>query len=215
MISELVLVPAHGAPLAGDLVVPGPVRSVVVIAEGGASSRNSPRDRAIATVFHQAGLGTLLLDLLTEREKRADARSGEHRFDIPFLAERLVSAIDWLDEQPETAGVPVCLFGAETAAAAVLLAAAERPQRVSAAVSRGGRPDLAPDALDRIHAPVLFVVGGEDRTDMRIGREAAKALKAPSRVHVVAGATRLFQGQATVDEVGAVARDWFTSHLAA
>lgn len=124
MISDLVLVPASGAPLAGDLVVPGPVRSVVVITEGSSSSRGSSRDRALADTFHRAGMGTLLLDLLTELEKRQDARSARHLFDIPFLAQRLVDAIDWLDQRPETAGVPVCLFGGDSSA---LLAAAERP----------------------------------------------------------------------------------------
>lgn len=213
MISALVWVPAEGAPLAGDLVVPGPVRSVVLIAEGAVSSRTSSRDRAIAAALHRAGMGTLLLDLFTERERREDARSGRHRFDIPFLARRLVSAIDWLREQPETADVPVCLFGAWTAAAAVLLAAAERPERVSAVVSRGGRPDLAPDALDRVRAPALFIVGGDDETDMRLGRGAAEKLSAPSGVHTVPGATHLFEDPRDVEEVAAAARDWFVSHL--
>lgn len=213
MISDLVLVPAEGSPLAGDLVVPGPVRSVVLIAEGSGNSRNSTRDRAIAGVFHRAGMGTLLLDLLTEREKREDARSARHRFDIPFLARRLVSAIDWLKQRPETADVPVCLFGAETAAAAVLLAAAERPERVSAVVSRGGRPDLVHDVLDRIQAPVLFIVGGDDETDMRLGQEAAGKLRAPSEIHVVRGATHLFLDPRLLEEVATAARDWFASHL--
>ncbi|WP_406724905.1 dienelactone hydrolase family protein [Streptomyces sp. GD-15H] len=213
MISDLVLVPAEGVPLAGDLVVPGPAQAVVLIAEGAVSSRSSPRDRAVAAVFHRVGLGTLLLDLLTERERREDTRSGRHRFDIPFLARRLVSAIDWLRQRPETAEVPVCLFGAETAAAAVLLAAAERPERVSAVVSRGGRPDLAHDALACVRAPVLFIVGGDDETDMRLGREATEKLKGPSEIHTVPGATHLFQDPRDLGEVATAARDWFVSHL--
>jgi putative phosphoribosyl transferase len=212
MISDLVLVPTDSAPLAGDLVVPGRVRSLVVIAESAGSPRNSSRDRALAAAFRQGGMGTLLLDLLTEREQREDARTARHRFDIPFLAGRLVSAVDWLEQRPETADVPVCLFGADTAAAAILLAAAERPGRVSVVVSRGGRPDLADDALDRVRAPVLFIVG-DDETDIRLGQEAASRLKAPSKVHVIRGTTHLFEEPGTLEEVATTARDWFTSHL--
>ncbi|GAA2627250.1 dienelactone hydrolase family protein [Streptomyces vastus] len=209
MISDLVLVPASGAPLAGDLVVPGPVRSVVVITEGSSSSRGSSRDRALADTFHRAGMGTLLLDLLTELEKREDARSARHLFDIPFLAQRLVAAIDWLEQRPETAHVPLCLFGADTSA---LLAAAERPQRVSAVVIRGGRPDLTYDLLQRVQAPVLFVVGG-DETDVRINQEAAGKLSAPSQIHVVRGATHLFHEPGALEDIATAARHWFVSHL--
>ncbi|MFI7410286.1 dienelactone hydrolase family protein [Streptomyces sp. NPDC049627] len=211
MTSDLVLVPARGAPLAGDLVVPGPVRTVVVIAEGSSSSRGSSRDRALADALHRAGMGTLLLDLLTELEKREDARSARHRFDVPFLTRRLVAAIDWLEQRPETAGVPVCLFGAETAAAAALLAAADRSQRVSAVVTRGGRPDLTHEELQGVKAPVLFIVGGEDETDVGLNQEAAGKLGAPSEVHVVPGATHLFHEPGSLEEIVTVARDWFVS----
>ena len=210
MISDLVLVPASGAPLAGDLVVPGPVRSVVVITEGSSSSRGSSRDRALADTFHRAGMGTLLLDLLTELEKRADARAARHLFDIPFLAQRLVDAIDWLEQRPETAGVPVCLFGGDSSA---LLAAAERPQRVSAVVIRGGRPDLTYDALQSVRAPVLFVVGGNEEADPRLNQEAAGKLSAPSQTYVVRGATHLFHEPGALEEIAAAARQWFASHL--
>jgi dienelactone hydrolase len=213
MISDLVLVSAEGTPLAGDLVVAGPAQPLVLIAEGAVSSRSSSRDRAVATVFHRAGMGTLLLDLLTERERREDTRSARHRFDIPMLARRLVSATDWLRQRSETADVPLCLFGAETAAAAALLAAAERPERISAVVCRGGRPDLAHDALDRVHAPVLFIVGGDDETDVRRGRAAAEKLSGPSEIHVVPGATHLFQDPQDLEDVATAARDWFVSHL--
>lgn len=212
MISDLVLVPASGAPLAGDLVVPGPVRSMVVIAEGSSSSRGSSRDRVLADALHRAGLGTLLLDLLTELEKREDARSARHRFDAPFLARRLVDAIDWLEQRPETTGVPVGLFGAETAAAAALLAAAERPGRVSAVVTRGGRPDLTYDELQRVQAPVLFIAGSEDETDLGLSQEAAGKLGAASEVHVVRGATHLFHEPGSLEEIVTATRDWFVSH---
>ncbi|WP_328766392.1 dienelactone hydrolase family protein [Streptomyces sp. NBC_00286] len=210
MISDLVLVPASGAPLAGDLVVPGPVRSVVVITEGSSSSRGSSRDRALADTFHRAGMGTLLLDLLTELEKRQDARSARHLFDIPFLAQRLVDAIDWLDQRPETAGVPVCLFGGDSSA---LLAAAERPQRVAAVVVRGGRPDLTYDALQSVRAPVLFVVGGNEEADPRLNQEAAGKLGAPTQIYVVRGATHLFHEPGALEEIAAAARQWFASHV--
>lgn len=214
MISDLVLVPAGDAPLAGDLVVPGPVRSVVVIAEGSISARGSSRDRALADALHRAGLGTLLLDLLTELEKREDARSARHRFDVPFLARRLVAAIDWLEQRPETTGVRVCLFGSETAAAAALLAAAERPDRVAAVVTRGGRPDLTYDELQRVRTPVLFIVGGEDETDLGLNQEAAEKLGAPSEVHAVRGATHLFHEPGSLEDVVTATRDWFVSHIA-
>ncbi|MGI5192503.1 dienelactone hydrolase family protein [Streptomyces sp. CA-288835] len=210
MISDLVLVPASGAPLAGDLVVPGPVRSVVVITEGSSSSRGSSRDRALADTFHRAGMGTLLLDLLTELEKRQDARSARHLFDIPFLAQRLVDAIDWLDQRPETAGVPVCLFGGDSSA---LLAAAERPQRVAAVVVRGGRPDLTYDALQSVRAPVLFVVGGNEEADPRLNQEAAGRLSGPSQIYVVRGATHLFHEPGALEDIAAAARQWFASHV--
>ncbi|MBZ9644575.1 dienelactone hydrolase family protein [Streptomyces sp. PSKA30] len=213
MISDLVLVPAGEAPLAGDLVVPGPVRSVVVIAEGGSSSRGSTRDRALADAFHRAGMGTLLLDLLTELEKREDARSARHRFDVQFLARRLVAAIDWLEQRPETVDVPVGLFGADTAASAALLAAAERPQRVLAVVTRGGRPDLPYEVLQRVRASVLFIVGGEDETDLGLNQEAAGMLSAPSEIRVVRGATHLFHEPGALEEVVTAARHWFVSHL--
>lgn len=210
MISDLVLVPASGAPLAGDLVVAGPVWSVVVITEGSSSSRGSSRDRALADTFHRAGMGTLLLDLLTELEKREDARAGRRLFDIPFLGQRLVAAIDWLDQRPETAGVPVCLFGADTSA---LLAAAERPRRVPAVVIRGGHPDLSYEALQHVQAPVLFIVDGDDETGLRIKAEGAGKLSAPSEIHVVRGATHLFHEPEALEEIATAARHWFASHL--
>ncbi|BFV55584.1 hypothetical protein KCMC57_up06880 [Kitasatospora sp. CMC57] len=157
---EEVFVPVDGDVLSGDLAVPSD-RGVVVFAHGSGSSRHSPRNRAVAAVLRQAGLGTLLLDLLTGREEQRDLVTAEHRFDIGLLSARLIAAVDWLAARPETGGLPVGLFGASTGAAAALRAAAERP--VEAVVSRGGRPDLAgADALRRVRAPVLLIVGGHD-----------------------------------------------------
>lgn len=214
MISSMVLVPADGAALAGDLVVAGPTRSMVLFAHGSGSSRHSPRNRVVAGEMRRAGLGTLLMDLLTEREERADALSEAHRFDIPLLTGRVVAAIDWLDEQPDTAGVPVGLLGAGTGAAAALCAAAERPERVHAVVCRDGRPDLAGDALERVRAPVLLVVGGDDAEALRLNREAAERVPAPHKVHVVRGATRLFAEPEALEQMTEAARDWFLSPAA-
>lgn len=214
MISEMVMVPSGDAALTGDLVVPGPIRSVVLFAHGSGSSRHSPRNRAVAAELHGAGLGTLLLDLLTEQEERKDAVTAEHRFDIPLLTRRLVAAIDWLEQHPETDGAPVGLFGASTGAAAALSAAVERPGRVYAVVSRGGRPDLAGDALEQVRAPVLLLVGGNDTAVLQLNREAAARLSAPHRLHVVRGAVHLFDEPEALEQVAAATRDWFLAPTA-
>ncbi|GAA2403649.1 dienelactone hydrolase family protein [Streptomyces glaucosporus] len=198
-----------GAVLPGDLTVPEGARGAVAFAHGSGSSRHSPRNRAVAGVLRDAGLGTLLFDLLTEDEERTDAVTAAHRFDIPLLGRRLVAAVDWLAAHPSTAGLPIGLFGASTGAAAALVAAAQRPERVRAVVSRGGRPDLAGDALDRVDAPVLLIVGGEDREVLRLNEQAAARLAAPCAVHVVPGATHLFEEPGTLDQAAAAARDWF------
>ncbi|MFI9582698.1 dienelactone hydrolase family protein [Streptomyces sp. NPDC052236] len=209
MISDMVMVPAGKAVLTGDLVVPGPIRSVVLFAHGSGSSRHSARNRAVAAELHAKGLGTLLLDLLTEREEREDAVTTRHRFDIPLLAGRLVAAIDWLREEPDTRGVPVGLFGASTGVAAALVAAAERPERVYAVVSRSGRPDLAGDALERVRTPVLLMVGGHDEILLRLNKEAAGRLSGPHKVHIVRGATHLFDEPDALEQVAAASCDWF------
>lgn len=213
MRSELVMIPVDGAVLMGDFVVPGPVRSVVLFAHGSGSSRHSPRNRAVAADLHAAGMGTLLMDLLTEREERKDALDADRRFDIPLLGRRLTAVVDWLDAAPESAGLPVDVFGASTGAAAALVAAAVRPDRVRAVVSRGGRPDLAPDeVLERVRAPVLLVVGENDREVLELNRAAAERLRCPYRIHVVPGATHLFEQPHALDQVMAATREWFLEH---
>ncbi|MFD8379822.1 dienelactone hydrolase family protein [Streptomyces sp. NPDC059679] len=209
MVSETARIAADGALLVGDLVVPDGARGVVAFAHGSGSSRHSPRNRSVAEVLKQARLGTLLFDLLTMDEERVDAITAEHRFDIPLLGRRLVAAVDWLGGHPATAALPVGLFGASTGAAAALVAAAERPERVRAVVSRGGRPDLAGGVLSRVRAPVLLVVGGEDHEVLRLNEQAAAMLAAPHSVHVVPGATHLFEEPGTLAQAAAAARDWF------
>ncbi|MGW7665809.1 dienelactone hydrolase family protein [Streptomyces sp. NPDC054775] len=213
MISELVMVPTEEAVLTGDLVVPGNVPAVILFAHGSGSSRLSVRNRAAAAELHKAGLGTLLLDLLSEREEREDAATARHRFDIPMLSRRLVAALEWLAQEPNTRTLPAGLFGASTGAAAALMAAAEQPERVYAVVSRGGRPDLAGDALERVTAPVLLVVGGADEAVLGLNREAAERLSAPHEIHVVPGATHLFPEPGALEEVAEVAGQWFLEHL--
>ncbi|MDT0378152.1 dienelactone hydrolase family protein [Streptomyces sp. DSM 42041] len=209
-------VPVHlevdrGAVLDGDLVLPPEPRGVVAFAHGSGSSRHSPRNRAVARVLQEAGLGTLLFDLLTEDEERTDAVTAELRFDVPFLAGRLVAAVDRLGARPDTAGAPLGLFGASTGAAAALTAAAERPDAVRAVVSRGGRPDLAGQALGRVRPPVLLIVGGLDTEVLRLNEQAADALSAPCTLRVVPGAGHLFEEPGTLAEAATSARDFFLS----
>lgn len=209
MTSQTISIPADGAAITGDLVVPERSGAVVLFAHGSGSSRHSPRNRAVAAALREAGLGTLLMDLLTADEEEADSVSGRHRFDIGLLGRRLASAIDWLGAHPATEGLPLGLFGASTGAAAALVAAAERPGRVESVVSRGGRPDLAGDALPRVQAPVLLIVGGDDRDVLRMNREAAGLLRVPHRVHVIPGATHLFEEPGALEAVAEAARLWF------
>ena len=202
MVSERnVVVPTAGADLDGDLGVPDGARGVVLFAHGSGSSRQSPRNRRVAAELQAAGYATLLLDLLTADEEAVDRRTREHRFDIELLAGRLTAAADWLTELPETRALALATFGASTGAAAALLTAAERPDVVRAVVSRGGRPDLAGDALERVRAPTLLLVGGEDRQVLDLNRAAAARMTAEHEVAVVPGATHLFEEPGALDQV--------------
>jgi putative phosphoribosyl transferase len=203
-----VVVPAASVRLDGDLVVPPGARGVVLFAHGSGSSRHSPRNRQVASGLHAAGYGTLLLDLLTADEERVDARTREHRFDIPLLASRLTAAADWLDADEMTAQMPLATFGASTGAAAALITAADRPDRVAAVVSRGGRPDLAGEALARVRTPTLLVVGGADEQVLELNRAAAARLTAECEVSVVPGATHLFQEPGALEQVVARTIAW-------
>ncbi|CAM2881090.1 dienelactone hydrolase family protein [Streptomyces albus] len=211
--TQTVRIPVDGpggtAFLTGDLVTPEGMSATVLFAHGSGSSRFSPRNRAVAAALREEGLATLLLDLLTDDEERVDAATGERRFDIPLLAQRLVAAVDELGRHERTAGAPVGLFGASTGAAAALTAAADRPGTVYAVVSRGGRPDLAGDALAQVVAPVLLVIGSEDREVLRLNEAAAARLRAPHRIHLVRGATHLFEEPGALEEVAREAAGWF------
>ncbi|MCJ8506044.1 dienelactone hydrolase family protein [Kocuria flava] len=210
-VDQDVRIPAGGAELEGHLVLPRPGAGVVVFAHGSGSSRHSPRNRYVAEVLQGAGLGTLLLDLLTPREEADRANV----FDIGLLAQRLGAATAWLQQLPAAASSPVGWFGASTGAGAALWAAAEPGARVRAVVSRGGRPDLAGPRLGEVRAPTLLVVGGEDPEVLALNRRAAQVLHCPHRLVVVPGATHLFEEPGTLAQAAELARDWFTDHLGA
>lgn len=186
---------------------------VVAFAHGSGSSRHSPRNRQVAAVLQDAGLATVLADLLTAEEEAVDLRTRELRFDIDLLARRVRAVIDWLAGTDGLSGLPVGLFGASTGAAAALIAAASRP--VEAVVSRGGRPDLAGDALDAVRAPTLLVVGGADTQVVELNTRAFERLDAVKRLEVVPGATHLFEERGALETVARLARDWFLTYLGA
>jgi putative phosphoribosyl transferase len=206
-------VAASGVRLPGDLVVPAGVRGVVLFAHGSGSSRHSPRNRQVAAGLQGAGYGTLLLDLLTEPEERIDAGTRALRFDIALLAARLTDAADWLRGTEEAGDVPLAAFGASTGAAAALVMAADRPDEIAAVISRGGRPDLAGDALGRVRAPVLLIVGGADRAVLELNRAAAARLASPSAVAVIPGATHLFPEEGALEQVVVASVDWLARWL--
>jgi dienelactone hydrolase len=201
--------------LAGNLVVPEGASGVVLFAHGSGSSRLSPRNRAVARELSERGLATLLIDLLTSEEERIDAHTAQLRFDIGLLADRLAGAKEWLAKQPETRDLAIGYFGASTGAAAALVAAALRPEKIGAVVSRGGRPDLAGNLLPRVHAPTLLIVGGDDLPVIEMNRDALAQLTCKKRLEIVPGATHLFEEPGTLETVARLAGDWFLQHLAA
>lgn len=210
---ELVEILASGRVLEGTIVLPPRTPAVVLFAHGSGSSRHSPRNRFVARELNRAGLGTLLFDLLTPEEE-AGGRSAR-RFDIGLLAGRLAQATDWVLRRADTRALALGYFGASTGAAAALVAAADRPDVVRAVVSRGGRPDLAGDALERVEAPTLLIVGSRDQEVLELNRRARQRLRAPSHLAVVPDATHLFEEPGTMEEVARLAAGWFNRHLAA
>ncbi|MGZ5414344.1 MAG: phosphoribosyltransferase family protein [Aeromicrobium sp.] len=205
-----VTIPAGSVALEGHLHLPDPVSGVVMFAHGSGSSRHSPRNRFVADVLYDAGLGTLLLDLLTPEEELQRSNV----FDIELLARRLAAATTWLRQRSETAASRIGYFGASTGAGAALLAAADPEMSISAVVSRGGRPDLAGPGLEAVTAPTLLIVGGNDPVVLDLNRQALATLRCPKELTVVAGATHLFEEPGTLSEVALLARDWFSRYLA-
>ena len=210
-----VAIPAAGESLHGDLAVPSSPLGIVVFAHGSGSSRRSPRNRYVAEHLRQTGLATLLLDLLTEEEEAADFETAHLRFDIHFLADRLLAAVRWVLDAPETSRLPLGLFGASTGAAAALVAAAQAPEAVRAVVSRGGRPDLAGEALPRVKAPTLLIVGSLDLDVLALNRAAQARLGGESQLSIVPGASHLFEEPGTLAHVVRLASAWFRGHCGA
>src|SRR5215207_5931166 len=202
-----------GAELEGSLALPEKASGLVLFAHGSGSSRHSPRNRYVAEILQGAGLGTLLMDLLTHDEDAVDEFTSQFRFDIGLLADRLAGAIDWLEQQPETRELPIGLFGASTGAAAALQAAAARPNRIRAVVSRGGRPDLAGEALARVRTPTLLIVGADDTPVIPLNDAALRRMEAPAEMKLVPGASHLFEEPGTLAAASGLARDWFLRHL--
>ena len=208
-----VVVVTGDADLEGDLALPEGARGIVIFAHGSGSSRFSSRNRYVASTLNEAGLATLLFDLLTAEEHVLDLETRELRFDIPLLSRRLLGTVDWVHDQPETQALNIGLFGASTGAAAALVAAAERPGLVGAVVSRGGRPDLAAEALTRVQPPTLLIVGGDDVPVIKLNRDAAARLPGEQRVEIGPGATHLFEEPGKLEEVARLAADWFEKKL--
>ncbi|MEU4565641.1 hydrolase [Micromonospora sp. NPDC023956] len=206
-----------GAPsavaLTADLLVPAEPVGVVLFAHGSGSSRHSPRNVAVAHTLHERALATVLVDLLTPQEEQVDEVTAELRFDIDLLAGRLVGIVDWLAVEPALGRLPIGLFGASTGAAGALVAAADRPDRVRAVVSRGGRPDLAGAALSRVRAPTLLLVGGRDEQVLALNESALATLDGVGELRVVPGATHLFEEPGTLEAVAGHAAAWFATHL--
>jgi len=204
-----VQIPAGRLLLPGELTLPEEAIGLVAFAHGSGSSRFSPRNQAVARSLHQAGLATLLFDLLTEEESQTRANV----FDLPLLAERLLAATAWLGQQPDTAELRLGYFGASTGAGAALIAAAKVGKRISAVVSRGGRPDLAREWLPQVHASTLLIVGGLDTAVLGLNQMALDLLRCPKRLVVVPGATHLFEEEGAMERVSHLAGDWFSHHL--
>ena len=202
-----------GVTLEGTLGLPPDPLGIVLFAHGSGSSRHSSRNRHVAQVLRNAGIATLLFDLLTREEEEAERYTAHLRFDIRLLADRLVAAADWVGQQPETHALPIGYFGASTGGGAALVAAAEQPRVVRAVVSRGGRPDLAGDALPRVQAPTLLIVGGDDAPVIAMNEEARRRMTAPVELVIVPGATHLFEEPGTLEEVARHASAWFHRHL--
>jgi putative phosphoribosyl transferase len=213
LLENEVQIPVRGATLRGDLTVPENPLGFILFAHGSGSSRHSPRNRFVAGALNDAGFGTLLFDLLTIEEEHTDEATGEHRFNISLLAERLGLATDWMVQDPMVRDVGLGYFGSSTGAGAALVAAAQRPGRIFAIVSRGGRPDLAGPNLPNVRAATLLIVGRNDEMVIQLNREAMEQMNSEVRLALVDGATHLFKEPGTLQEAARLASDWFQCHI--
>jgi putative phosphoribosyl transferase len=206
---------AGRAVLSGNLDIPENAAALVLFAHGSGSSRRSPRNQFVARTLNDAGLATLLFDLLTQEEEAIDMRSREYRFNIGMLAERLVHATKWAKQQQETRDLRIGYFGSSTGAGAALVAAAEIPKDVGGVVSRGGRPDLAGDALPKVQAPTLLIVGGNDDIVIELNEMARDQMRCEVKLEIVPGATHLFEEPGALEKVAKLASEWFVNHIGA
>ena len=206
-------VPVDGTILNADLAIPAEAHGIVLFAHGSGSSRHSPRNQFVARVLQQSDFGTLLMDLLTEKEEAVDNRTREMRFDIKLLARRLTATIDWLQTQPSFQKLPIGSFGASTGAAAALVSAADRPELVKSVVSRGGRPDLAGEALPRVKAPTLLIVGGYDDAVQALNEQAQARMTTQVSLKIVPRASHLFEEPGALSQVADFAAGWFWDTL--
>jgi putative phosphoribosyl transferase len=213
LIMTEVQIPAGRAVLSGSLTIPENAVALVLFAHGSGSSRHSPRNQFVARTLNRAGLGTLLFDLLTPEEEALDIYTREHRFNIVLLAERLVQATNWARQQDQTRDLRIGYFGSSTGGAAALVAAAELSEDVAAVVSRGGRPDLAGDALPKVQAPTLLIVGGNDDIVIELNEMARDQMRCEVKLEIIPGATHLFEEPGALEQLAKLASDWFAKHI--
>lgn len=212
-IQSAVHIPVGRLKLEGELIIPPNSKSIVIFAHGSGSSRLSPRNRHVAKILQEHGIATLLMDLLTTKEEKIDIPTGHLRFDIIFLAERVIAATRWLKKYALTKDLAIGYFGASTGAAAALVAASKIPEYISAIVSRGGRPDLAMGYLRNVRAPTLLIVGGKDLGVIDLNKEAYECLYCEKKMRIVRGASHLFEEPGKLEEAAKIAADWFIEHL--
>jgi putative phosphoribosyl transferase len=212
-VGDVVTIRAGGVELEGNLTIPREAHGLVLFAHGSGSSRHSVRNRFVAGVLNESKLATLLMDLFSPDEESIDLATAQLRFDIAFLAERLLAAIDWLQENPETQKLDIGLFGSSTGGGAALVTAAHRPGDVGAVVSRGGRPDMAGPTLPAVDCPTLLIIGGRDTQVIELNRQAFLELKCKKEMKIIPGATHLFEERGALDEVARLAAEWFRGHL--
>jgi len=214
VISPEITITADDVNLYGELEVPAGAKGVVLFAHGSGSSRHSPRNQNVARILREAGIGTLLFDLLTHDEEREDEDTGLFRFDIKLLAKRLLGATLWVEDQPEARGLEIGYFGSSTGGGAALMAAAALGGRIAAVVSRGGRPDLAGDALPKVKCPTLLIVGGLDDVVIQLNERALVKLRCEKALRIVPGASHLFEERGKLREVARISAEWFRDHMA-
>jgi dienelactone hydrolase len=210
---EEVQIQAGPAALSGNLSIPENATALVLFVHGSGSSRHSPRNQFVARTLNNAGLATLLFDLLTPEEEAIDARTAELRFNIKLLAKRLVHATNWAKQQQQTRDLRIGYFGSSTGGGAALVAAAERPQDIGAVVSRGGRPDLAGEALPKVQVPTLLIVGGDDDIVIELNEQARDRMRCEVKLEIIPGATHLFEEPGALERVAQLASDWFVNHI--